>query len=61
MKRTFYHIIEDCGYGRIGSQGYYLTQEQAEKEAQRLQGYFTQHFFYIYPSTSAREPEFITL
>lgn len=61
MKKTYYHIIEDCGNGNIGTQGYYLTNEEAEKEVKRLQGYFEQHFFYVLATNSTNEPEFITL
>lgn len=61
MKNNYYHVIEDCGYGEIGSHGYYLTNEEAEKEAKRLQEMFTQNFFYVHVSTSNNEPEFITL
>jgi hypothetical protein len=59
--KTYYHVIEDCGSGNIGSQGYYTTLAEAEAEVSRLSDYFPRHHFYVFPSNSKREPEFITL
>lgn len=59
--KTYYHVIEDCGYGRIGSHGYYKTKEEAEKQVARLQDFFPKNYFYVYSSPSKKEPEFITL
>jgi hypothetical protein len=59
--KIYYHVIEDCGYGEIGSHGYYATNEEAEKEADRLQELFKHNFFYVHASPSKREPEFITI
>jgi hypothetical protein len=58
---TYYHVIEDCGSGDIGSQGYYATLTEAEAEVSRLSDYFPRHHFYVFPSNSKKEPEFITL
>jgi hypothetical protein len=59
--KIYYHVIEDCGYGKIGSHGYYATNEEAQKQADRLQEMFERNFFYVHPSPSKREPEFITI
>jgi hypothetical protein len=59
--KTYYHVIEDCGRGDIGSHGYYTTLAEAEAEVSRLSDYFPRHYFYVYASNSKREPEFITL
>jgi hypothetical protein len=59
--KTYYHVIEDCGSGDIGSQGYYTTLAEAEAEVSRLSDYFPRHHFYVFPSNSKKEPEFITL
>lgn len=61
MKKVYYHVIEDGGYGRIGSHGYYTTLTEAEAEVKRLSGYFPNCYFYVYTSSSKREPEFITV
>ena len=58
---TFYHVIEDCGYNNLGTHGYYKSQEEAEKEAARLQNFFPENHFYVYPSPSKKEPEFVTI
>lgn len=59
--KKYYHVIEDCGYGDIGTHGYYENEKEAEEEANRLQELFPRNFFYVHFSTSKREPEFITL
>jgi hypothetical protein len=59
--KTYYHVIEDSGYGNIGTQGVYDNQEDAEKRANHLQYLFPRYTFYVYPSSSKREPEFVTL
>jgi hypothetical protein len=59
--RNYYHVIEESGYGNIGSHGYFKTESEAKKEAERLQGYFPNNFFYVYSSNSKKEPEFITV
>mgnify|MGYP000155874976 CR=1 FL=1 len=62
MKNTtfYFHVIEDSGYDNIASRGYYATLEEAQKEVNRLQSYFEDCFFYVFQSTSKREPEFTT-
>jgi hypothetical protein len=59
--RTYYHVIEDSSYGNIGSHGYYKTQDEAQKEVERLQSYYPNYFFYVYSSNTKKQPEFITL
>jgi hypothetical protein len=59
--QSYYHVIEDAGYGRIGSHGYYETAEEAQKEADRLAEFFPRLNFYVHSSPSKREPEFVTI
>ena len=59
--KNYYHVIEDCGYGDIGTHGCYENIKEAKEEAARLQDYFPNHHFYVYFSDSDTEPEFITL
>lgn len=58
--KMYYHVIEDCGYGNIGSQGCFKTLEEAQKQATRLQDFFPNNFYHVHMSKSKREPEFIT-
>jgi hypothetical protein len=59
--KTYYHVIEDCGNGNIGSQGYYTTLTEAEAEVSRLSDYFPRHNFYVFPSNSKKEPVIVTI
>jgi hypothetical protein len=59
--KTYYHVIEDCGNGNIGSQGYYTTLTEAEAEVSRLSDYFPRHHFYVFPSNSKKEPVIVTI
>jgi hypothetical protein len=59
--KTYYHVIEDCGSGNIGSQGYYTTLAEAEAEVSRLSDYFPRHHFYVFPSNSKKEPVIVTI
>jgi len=59
--KTYYHVIEDAGYGNIACRGYYTKLEEAQKEVSRLESYFEDISFYVFPSTSKKEPEFVTL
>ncbi len=60
-KRTYYHVLEYGSYGSIGWQGYYDTMEEAQKEANRLQGFFPDLTFEVWVSNSKREPEIVTI
>jgi hypothetical protein len=59
--KSFYHVIEDCGLGQIGSHGWYKTLEEAQKEADRLQSYFPESYFSVFQSDSKREPVIVTI
>jgi uncharacterized protein YutD len=59
--KTYYHVIEEWSYNNIGCHGYYTSKEEAEREAARLQNLFIDNYFYVYPSPSKKEPEFVTL
>lgn len=61
MKRIYYHVIEDAGYGNIGCHGFYETLSEAELEVKRRQEYFPSLNFYVFSSYSKKEPEFITV
>jgi hypothetical protein len=60
-EKIYYHVIEDGGYGNIASRGYYNKLEEAQKEVSRLESYFENISFYVFLSSSHKEPEFITL
>ena len=60
-KKMYYHILEYGNYGNIGYQGYYDTQEEAQKEVKRLQGYFPNLTFQIFVDTSRNEPPITTM
>lgn len=57
----YYHIIEDGGHYNVGTHGCTKDKDKAYAEANRLQELFPQYIFYVYASTSSKEPEFITL
>ena len=59
--RLYFHVIEDAGYGNIGTHGFYNTEKDAKEEASRLQELFPKHTFYVFASPSKREPNFITI
>lgn len=59
--KTYYHIIEDANNGNIATHGYKTTEAEAQREADRLKSFFPKLTFYVHPSPSKREPEFITL
>jgi hypothetical protein len=62
IKMKFYfHVIEDANYGNIAHRGYYKTEEEAQKEVDRLSDFFPEISFYVFPDTSKKEPYFITL
>ena len=58
--KIYYYIIEQYGEN-IGHQGYYMTLKEAEKRISELQDMFPRPYFYVYPNTSKREPEFLTI
>lgn len=57
----YYHVIEDGGYGNVGSHGCYRRLSDAEKEVQRLSYFFPKSYFYVYESLSKREPVICTI
>ena len=59
--KTYYHVIEVSGYGNVGCHGYFKTKEDADKQVARLQDFFPNYFFYVFPSNSKKEPNFITI
>jgi hypothetical protein len=59
--RMYYHVLEDGGYGRIGHQGYYNTQEEAQKRANTLSDMFPKSDFYVEAYPSKREPVTVTM
>jgi hypothetical protein len=59
--RTYWHVLEDSGYGNIGHQGVYDTKEEAQAEANRLSNMFSNSFFYIEASNSEAEPYSVTV
>ena len=61
MKKLYYHILEYGSYGEIGYQGYYLTLDEAQNEALRLQGYFPDSAFVVEVSDSKYEPTNVTI
>lgn len=58
--KMYYHVIEDVD-GEKGWQGAYDTQEEAQKQADKLQDMFPRSFFYVEAYDSASEPNDITL
>ena len=59
--KVYYHLIEESGYGKIGSHGYYSNRDEAEREMARLKDFFPNQTFWIYQSNSKREPEICTI
>lgn len=59
--KLFYHVLEDCGLGQIGSHGWYETLEEAQDEADRLQSYFPKSYFSVFMSDSKGEPVIVTI
>ena len=59
--RTYYHVLEDGGYGNIGHQGVYNTKEEAQKRADELTDMFPRSTFYVEASNSRREPVNVTM
>lgn len=61
INRMYYHVLEDGGYGRIGHQGYYNTQEEAQKRANTLSDMFPKSDFYVEAYPSKEEPVTVTM
>ena len=59
--KDFYHVLEDCGYGNIGSHGWHKTLDEAQKEADRLQSFFPESYFSVFLSDSKEEPVIVTI
>jgi len=59
--RTYWHVLEDSGYGNIGHQGVYNTKEEAQAEVNRLSNMFSKSSFYIEASDSKAEPYSVTV
>lgn len=59
--RMYYHVLEDGGYGNIGHQGYYNTQEEAQKRADTLSDMFPKSYFYVEAYPSKKEPVTVTM
>jgi hypothetical protein len=59
--KVYYHVIEEGNYNEIGTHGFYDKRKDAEQKANALKEKFPNLFFYIYPSPSKLEPEFVTI
>jgi hypothetical protein len=59
--RMYYHILEHCGYGKIGHQGYELTLAEAEAQVKKLSDFFPKSYFEIFADTSKKEPPITTI
>jgi len=59
--KNYFHVIEDSGYGNVGSHGFYNTEKEAKEEANRLQELFPNYTFYVFISPSKKEPVFVTI
>ena len=53
--KTYYHVIEEGE--NIGTHGFFANQDEAQKEANRLQDFFPKLYFYVYSSNSKKEPQ----
>jgi hypothetical protein len=59
-KKTYYHVLEDGGYGDIGYQGVYDTEEEAKSRVHSLADMFPNSSFYFEASNSEKEPYSVT-
>lgn len=59
-KKTYYHVLQDSGYGEIGYQGVYDTEEEAKSRVNSLTDMFPNSFFYVEASNSENEPYSVT-
>lgn len=60
VKKTYYHVLEDGGYGDIGYQGVYDTEEEAKSRVHSLSDMFPDSSFYFEASNSEKEPYSVT-
>jgi hypothetical protein len=60
-KKLYYHVLEDGGYGRIGHQGYYDTEAEAQKRANELSDMFPRSSFYVEAYPTKKEPVTVTM
>jgi hypothetical protein len=58
---NYYHVIQEVNIFEIASYGYYTNRCEAEKEVARLQRFYEDSYFYVYTSSSRKEPEFVTI
>jgi len=59
--RMYFHVLEDGGYGNIGHQGVYHTEEEAQNRANKLVDMFPDSSFYVEASNSEKEPYNVTV
>lgn len=59
--KMYFHVLEDGGYGDIGHQGVYDTEEEAQSRANELADMFPNSFFYVEASNSEDEPYSVTM
>ena len=58
--KMYYHVLEDMGYGEIGHEGVYDTEEEAQDRANNLSRTYPDSSFYVEASTSEEEPYNVT-
>jgi hypothetical protein len=58
--KMYYHVLEDMGYGEIGHEGVYDTEEEAQDRANNLSRTYPDSEFYVEASTSDKEPYNVT-
>ena len=58
--KMYFHVLQDSGYGEIGHQGVYDTQEEAQNRADELTDMFSDSSFYVEASDSEDEPYSVT-
>jgi hypothetical protein len=59
--KMYFHVLEDGGYGEIGWQGAYDTEEEAQNKADLLSDRFPDSSFYVEASDSEDEPYNVTM
>jgi hypothetical protein len=59
--KMYFHVLEDGGYGEIGWQGAYDTEEEAQNKADLLSDRFPDSSFYVEVSDSEDEPYNVTM
>jgi hypothetical protein len=58
--KMYYHVLEDMGYGEIGHEGVYDTEEEAQDRANNLSRTYPNSEFYVEASPSDKEPYNVT-